>query len=437
LKKYTVVILFVFLFNSITAQQWDIQEKQNMPMKIANNAVTEASVSGNPYVYSFGGIDSTKLYSGITNKSFKYDVIADSWDTVPDLPDTNTKIAAAASFVNGKIYIIGGYIVFSNGSEVSSVKIHRFDPIADTFLTDGVDIPIAIDDHVQAVYKDSLIFVVTGWSNTSNVANVQIYDTYLDSWSTGTQVPTTSYQVFGSTGIIVGDTLYYYGGARSTSNFPASNQLRKGYINPIDPTQITWQTSILSRFITVYRPACTKIDGTVLWVGGSETSYNFDGIAYNGSGGVPISNRIISYNTRKDTFYTHMPSMDSIPMDLRGIASISDSVKYIVEGMSGKQKVSNKTFKLEYKLTTSLKENQNVVSIVVAPNPFGERLELSFKEYKRGRIEIFNASGQLIVQIEKKNQARIAINTSSWEKGIYYLRYSFQDSQGMQKVLKL
>ena len=40
-------------------------------------------------------------------------------------------------------------------------------------MPDGADIPKAIDDQVQAVWQDSLIYVITGWSNTTNVVDVQ------------------------------------------------------------------------------------------------------------------------------------------------------------------------------------------------------------------------------------------------------------------------
>lgn len=87
-----------------------------MPMAISNNAVTAATVNGVPHVFSFSGIDSTKIFSGISLKSFRYNTQTDSWDTIAPLPDTRGKIAAGASTVKNKIYIIGGYYVFPNGS---------------------------------------------------------------------------------------------------------------------------------------------------------------------------------------------------------------------------------------------------------------------------------------------------------------------------------
>ena len=166
--------------------QWQWTELSSMPFQTANNALCEAIVNGNEYVYSFGGIDTTKSYAGIHQRSFKYDVANDNWTEINSLPDTSGKIASGASFVKGRIYIFGGYHVLASQNEVSSNKVHVYNPSTDLFEQDGATIPIPIDDHVQCVYKDSLVFIVTGWSNTGNVPNVQIYDPSFDTWQAGT-----------------------------------------------------------------------------------------------------------------------------------------------------------------------------------------------------------------------------------------------------------
>ncbi|MCB0623666.1 MAG: hypothetical protein KDC43_07050, partial [Saprospiraceae bacterium] len=186
-----------------------------MPEPVSNNAVTVAYVDGQPYVYSFAGIDTSKIWSGIHNKAFRYSVAADQWEAIDPLPSPEGRIAAAASTVKNKIYIIGGYRVFSSGNEISLNKVHRYDPVMNAYLFDGAPVPIPIDDHVQAVWRDSLIYVITGWSNNGNVNNVQIYNPVADAWLAGTPLPPgdDNYKVFGASGVIVGDTIYYAGGA--------------------------------------------------------------------------------------------------------------------------------------------------------------------------------------------------------------------------------
>jgi len=127
-----------------------------MILEISNNAVCGGTQGGAQYVYSFGGIDSTKIWSGITKRSFRYDVAADTWTEIAPLPATLDNIAAAASTVQNKIYIIGGYNVSSGGGEISSNEVIIYNPETDVYETNVSAIPVPIDDHVQCVYKDSL-----------------------------------------------------------------------------------------------------------------------------------------------------------------------------------------------------------------------------------------------------------------------------------------
>ena len=431
----TLLLLFIVNVEMAIAQSWRSLEMQPMPMKIANNSVCEAIVNGVPYVYSFGGIDSTKIYSGITNRSFKYNTVTDTWDTIPSLPDPMTKIAAAASYVNGIIYIIGGYTVFANGNEVSSVRVHRFDAAADTFLTDGANIPVSIDDQVQAVYKDSLIYVVTGWSNTTNVRNVQVYDTYLDTWAQATQVPFNEYRVFGSTGVILGDTIYYFGGAGRSFNFPATNILRKGAIDPSNPLQINWQFSRPNTSVFSYRPASTIAKNQIFWIGGSSVSYNFNGIAYNGSGGVQPSNWSIVYNPNTNAFSTAPPDTGSFPMDLRGIASINDTVKYIVGGMTNNQQVSNKTYRLEYvNLITGINEGKQLSELLIYPNPSSSYFNLSFKVEGEKQLFLYDSKGSLVLN-ERLKTSPFQMDVSDLKSGMYFLKVQSEKGVETKKLL--
>ena len=93
-------IYFISTFTCIHSgftQSWEIIEVSLMPERVTNNAVIEGFIEGIPYVYSFGGLDSTKLFSGIHQRSYRYNVTTDVWESIPPLPDTLGKIAMAAS----------------------------------------------------------------------------------------------------------------------------------------------------------------------------------------------------------------------------------------------------------------------------------------------------------------------------------------------------
>lgn len=412
MSKFLSALFLLVGFSGIS-QNWNWTELDTMPFRTANNAVCEAEVNGNEFVYSFGGIDTSKIYSGIHNRSFKYDVTADSWTEIAPLPDTMTKIAAGASFINGKIYIIGGYTVFSNNNEVSSERVLIYNPTTDTYETDGAPIPLAIDDHVQCVYKDSLIFVVTGWSNTSNFPHVQIYDPSLDQWQNGTFVPSApQYTAFGASGFIVGDTLYYHGGA-SGGSFGARRFIRKGYINPNDPTDITWELMGEAPGDAGYRAACSGTDDRVFWVGGSAISYNYDGIAYNGSGGVDPSARILHFNPSDSTFLDETTQPYGV-MDLRGIAKLSNNRWIVCGGMDTNQVVSNRTFLLESNSLGLPVHSEETIQISYTEN--GIKVTSKTNE----SLEVLDATGRTVMQFTAAKT--IFLDHNEFKQGTYIIR---------------
>ncbi|MEO0877203.1 MAG: hypothetical protein AAFY48_21610, partial [Bacteroidota bacterium] len=227
--KYLPLLLFACLTESIAAQSITWEYLAPMPEKVTNNAVTSVTIGDETYLYSFAGIDTTLDCNGDHLRSYRYTLSTNSWDTIPDLPDPNGgKIAASANVIDDKIYIVGGYHLAPNCSETSSNRIHIFDPLTNAYLDDGRNLSVPIDDQVQVVWRDSLLYVVTGWSNTTNVSNVQLYNPNFDLWQQATPVGTgANWRVFGASGVIVGDTIYYAGGARPNFGFPASSFFRK------------------------------------------------------------------------------------------------------------------------------------------------------------------------------------------------------------------
>lgn len=432
--RFLPLIAFLFITLFTTAQPADIwvTEVANMPMAISNNAVVEGWANDTGYVYSFGGIDSTKIWSGISKKSFRYNIVSDVWDTIPDLPNADAVIASGASWVDSNIYIMGGYQVLSNGNEISSNIVNRFDPRTNTYLSNGAPIPVAIDDHVQAVWNDSLIYVITGWSNTGNVPNVQIYDPANDNWLTGTAVPNNNiYKAFGASGTIIGNTIYYHGGASTAFNFPGQSTKRIGQINPGNPTQITWSTQITPHI--TYRAACTSHAYSPWWIGGSEVTYNYNGIAYNGSGGVQPRTQFIS------DWGALFPDGPALPMDLRGIANFSElivgiSSNYIAGGMETGQIVSNKTFLLELLLPVSVSEYKNTHVFNIYPNPVSDEVNLVFKSNKKRTVSVINSIGKEVLRLTNSTPT-LQIDVSSYAIGVYIIKVESGQKVSSKKVI--
>ena len=393
--QYLFTFIISFFYSILFAQ---FTEMAPIPERVTNNAVVEGYQNGVPYVYSFAGLDSTKHYNGIHLRSFRYNVQTDIWETIPPLPDTLGKIAASASRIGDIIYIIGGYHVFQNGSEVSSDKVHRFNTQTNSYLSDGAPIPVPIDDQVQVVWRDSLIFVITGWSNTENVPNVQIYNPTTDEWVQGTATPTNSdYPSFGAAGVIFNDTIFFFGGARN-GDFDAQRKMKKGIINPENPTEISWSAFILDWGLRAYRPAAFSRWGSELfWIGGSDVTYNYDGIAYSNGQGVEPNNRVIWYNSEFN-MYQAITNIGEIPMDLRGVAVLNDSIQFLVGGMESGQMVSNKTIRIDYipLLVNASNIEKQFGEISIYPNPANQKLNIQFdntENCKDAILKIYDAKG--------------------------------------------
>ncbi|NND93219.1 MAG: hypothetical protein HKN45_00020, partial [Flavobacteriales bacterium] len=183
----------------------------------------------------------------------------------------------------------------------------------------------------------------------------------------GTPVPNgTVYESFGASGTIVGDTIFYYGGAVGFS-FNSTGRLRKGVIDPEDPTQITWSELGMSPGAKGYRAAPLTADGRAFWIGGSAVTYNYNGIAYNGSGGVEPLNRILGYDPAGVGWTDQIDQPFGI-MDLRGSAQVAENQFVICGGMEADQTVTDRAFLLTFGGISDLAESEEL-SFDIYPNP--------------------------------------------------------------------
>ena len=386
-------IIPCLLFTASLFSQITVTEVGELPEAVSNNPVCEGFINGVPYLFSFGGIDNSKIYSGIHTRSFRYNLETGESEVIPSLPDTRGKVGAGASRIGNRIYIMGGYYVAANGTEITSDSVHIYDIENNVFLDNGTPIPVPTDDHVQVVYRDSLIMLVTGWNTNNNIREVQIYNPDTDSWTQATPTPSPrQYRSFGASGVIQNDTIFYFGGAAAASGFDIQSYIRKGIINPQDPSQIEWSISEPDENIAVYRAAATLVDNELHWIGGSAVTYNFDGIAYNGSGGVSPTHWDLY---TEDKLGWSSTGVAELPMDLRGIAEINDTLKYIAGGMLDNQEVSNKVYRLEWPLrTTSLSQVSTSVTFEIYPNPAIDILHINGSDLINSTAIITNSVGQ-------------------------------------------
>jgi hypothetical protein len=210
--------------------------------------------------------------------------------------------------------------------------------------------PIPVDDTVALVYEKRYIYLISGWFDVDNVSDVQVYDTLDKKWFSATNYPAPA--VFGHAGGIIGNQILICDGVKvdkinDKKEFSASPICVVGKINEDNPKLIDWRMIPHHSGTAFYRMASIGDfkNNRVIFAGGSNNPYNFDGIGYNG---IPseASGLVFSFDFVKqkwNQFDLQLPEN----MDHRSLLYDGEWF-YIIGGMENKQKVSNQV--LQFKL---------------------------------------------------------------------------------------
>ncbi len=313
-----------------------------LPAPVTNNAVAGVLAGGREYLVSMLGLDSTRAYSGIHDRMFRYDVAAADWTEIPG-PGVG-RIAATAQAVRGVIYLFGGYTVAADGGERSLARLDILEPASGEWRA-GAPIPVPVDDAVSGVWRDSLVYLISGWHDRDNVRDVQVYDPFTDRWRAATPIPGP--RVFGHSGAIAGNTIIYIDGVR---RFPTRPRYRitgaayLGAIDPADPTKIEWRELPPHPGPPLYRMAAAAYGSRVIFAGGTTNPYNYDGLGYDGEPSGP-SRTVFAFNVESGAWET-WPSKPLASMDHRGFA-VAGTRLYFLGGMTEHQKVTARVQLLE------------------------------------------------------------------------------------------
>ena len=311
-----------------------------LPIAVTNNAVASGRIAGVWWAFSVLGVDSTKRWSGITRRAFAWSSEARAWRALPDVPGMVGRLAATAQVVRGRLYVVGGYTVDSAGVEHSLANVDIYDPATGRWSA-GAPTPVAVDDAVSGVYRDSLVYLVSGWHETDNVRDVQLYDVAHDRWTKGTPIPGRG--VFGHTGALAAGRIVFVDGAAKTTGGPKYALVRQawiGTINPRDPERISWQAGVRHPGPPLYRAAAAVCGALVVIAGGTANPYNYNGIGYDSQPSAPRK-AVLAYDTRRGQWRT-LPSLPTTTMDHRGLLA-RGTTGWIIGGMRASQRVSAET----------------------------------------------------------------------------------------------
>ena len=317
----------------------------DLPAPVTNNAVATGHAGTTHTIYSALGVDASLRWSGITTAAAVWTSTSPTWRSLPPVPGPHGRLAATAQVVQGMLLVFGGYTVDSAAREVSLPDVNIYDPVRGAWQL-GTPTPVAVDDAVSGVYRDSLVYLVSGWHDTDNVQLVQVYDVVHDSWSAATPIPGPG--VFGHTGSLAGNTIVFVDGAVRQATGPKyalAGQTWIGTIDPHLPTAITWRAGPVHPGRPVYRAAAAACGRFVIIAGGTNNPYNYNGIGYDGTPSEPLRS-VMAYDTRAGAWRTLAP-LPQATMDHRGLALMGDTA-VVVAGLRSGQRVTAST------VTTSL-----------------------------------------------------------------------------------
>ena len=309
---------------------------------IANNAVAGAKTKAGWQLFSFNGLLAGKDHHAVTNLAQVYNVSSGKSELIKTVPFKNGRLASIAVTVDNMIYLFGGYTVSADHQEKSLADVYQFNPQTKEF-TLFTQMPISVDDTVALVYQDRYIYLVSGWHDVGNVADVQVLDTKTKYWFYATPYPGKS--VFGHGAGIVGNQMVVADGVKvagiknNRRQYEMSASSWLGTINPKNLTQIDWQELPKHPGKAKYRMAVAGVatQHKIIFAGGSNNPYNYNGIGYNKIPSEP-SNEVFAWDLKAAKWQTLKPLATS-SMDHRGLIEIDDKL-YIIGGMGEKQVVT-------------------------------------------------------------------------------------------------
>lgn len=316
------------------------REGPRLPVAMANNSVVGVEVTNEgPAVFSMLGLLEGKSWQDVTSRAFRWNVGSTQWREIAPVPGPG-RLASTAQAVDGKVYLFGGYVVAEDGSEVSLPNVDVYDPDSDSW-TRAADMPVPVDDAVSGIWQDSLIVLVSGWSDGDNVANVQIYSPRADSWTQASPIPGLT--VFGHTGAITRDRIVYIDGverrAEGRPRYAMAPATWMGTLDPQQPQQVNWVKLPDHPGLPLYRAAGLALGTRILFLGGSDNPYNYDGIGYNGVPSEPTG-EFIALDVETGA-WTQLPRPPVPTMDHRTLARAGGMV-VLAGGMLAGQVVSDR-----------------------------------------------------------------------------------------------
>jgi N-acetylneuraminic acid mutarotase len=219
---------------------WAAAANLPAPIAIDSNGVTTGT---DGKIYVFGGFVATGLDSQGnqighgTNKVYIYTPTTNTWATAANNMPASLYSTTAATGVNGRIYVIGG---FDDALNNATSAEYIYTPSTDSWVI-GASMPAAKANLAVATGPDGRIYAIGGYGvagNTINSSTVFAYTPSTNTWSaaiaslpTARQVPGAAAGpdgrifVFGGSDTTLGDTNTMFAYTPSTNSWAADTSM--------------------------------------------------------------------------------------------------------------------------------------------------------------------------------------------------------------------
>jgi len=331
-------------------------EKMALHEAVTNNAVAYHAPSQT--IYSFAGLGAGKTWQDVHAKAYECTQKANACLFRDPLPDGIGRLAATAQTIGDRVYIFGGYSVAKDGSETSTPQVWAYDLNTQSYSRKA-DMPVPVDDSVSLTYQGRYIYLVSGWHKDDNVVNVQMYDSQTDQWFPASDWP--GVPVFGHAGGIVGGVMTICDGVQiippKTENarrtFETISACWRGDIDEASPQNITWRKLPQLPGQGLYRMAATgwPAQNTIIFAGGSDNAYNYNGIGYNKIPSEP-SKHVWGYDIAADE-YVLFKDKPKATMDHRTLIHLGGNEFMTLGGMGEEQTVLKSADSFKAKKTSN------------------------------------------------------------------------------------
>ena len=237
------------------------------PIGVMDNGVATDPDTG--LVYSVGGLSNGLVG---TSAGYVYDPATQQWAALPDMPQAVE--APQAAFVDGKLYVVGGW--GANGNPVRQLEI--YDPRSRTWAG-GAFIPHGYAAAAVAVLNGEIYIVGGCDASFCGYRDVQVYDPRTNAWSSAAPYPQPI--SWAGCGAIDG-SLYCAGGVTNSTTGADTNA---GY--SYNPASGLW-SPIAGVPIDLWGMSYATANGQLLLSGGvtnGQTTVTNQGFAYDPSSG--------------------------------------------------------------------------------------------------------------------------------------------------------